>query len=61
METLPNVGKKCDTCGEVVRAVQIECRGARERGEPMPQQEVCRCIHPGDLMCNCGKPCWSFF
>lgn len=61
MKVLPNIGKKCETCGEIVRAVEIECRGARDRREPMPQQEVCRCIHPGDLMCNCGNPCYSFF
>lgn len=58
---LPNVGKKCTTCGEIVRETEIECRGARERGEPPPRIEVCRCNHPGDFFCNCGKPCWSFF
>ncbi len=55
------VSKICGICGEEIRLVEIECEGARQRGEPMPKQEACRCCHPGDFFCNCGKPCWSFF
>jgi hypothetical protein len=52
---------KCEICGEKVRTVELDCQGAKERGEPMPTLEACRCCHPGDFMCNCGKPCWSIF
>lgn len=60
-EAMKGTGEKCSVCGEMVTEIDIECVGAKERNEPMPRQQVCRCIHPGDLFCNCGKPCWSFF
>lgn len=58
---LSRVGWPCEDCGVVVRVVEIDCRGRRERGEPLARQEICRCNHPGDLLCNCGDPCWTFF
>ena len=56
-----DVGLPCCVCGQVVTVVELDCNGAKERNEPLPLQQVCSCIHPGDLMCNCGKPCRSFF
>lgn len=60
-EILKLDGTRCDTCGQVIHAVKLDCAGAKARKEPMPLLAACRCCHPGDFMCNCGKPCWSFF
>jgi hypothetical protein len=54
-------GEKCGVCGETLRKVEIYCHGAKERKEPQPTILACRCLHPGDLMCNCGNPCFSVF
>ena len=59
-EHAATVGKKCPMCGEIVRLVDLDCEGAKARGEPMPQLTACRCCHPGDFFCNCGNPCWSW-
>jgi hypothetical protein len=55
------VGDKCPICGDVMNEVEIDCRGKEERGEPLIKVLNCSCLHCGDLMCNCGNPCWSFF
>jgi hypothetical protein len=54
-------GDTCPSCGEKLRLVRIRCEGARKRHKRMPTILACRCLHPGDLMCNCGNPCWSIF
>jgi len=54
-------GDTCPFCGEKLRLVEVHCEGAKRRHEPMPTVLACRCLHPGDLMCNCGNPCWSIF
>lgn len=53
--------KKCDMCGLKRGLVEIECEGAKQRGEDNPTIWACGCLHGGDYMCNCGNPCWSFF
>jgi hypothetical protein len=54
-------GDKCPYCFTIIHKEEIRCRGAISRGEPNPTILVFLCLHPGDLCCNCGNPCWSFF
>lgn len=48
---LPDVGKPCSSCGVVVIAKDIRCGTCKQEGKEQVLQEVCRCVHPGDLMC----------
>lgn len=61
MTRVLKAGERCPDCGEILRAVEGDCKGRRERGEPQEVFLACRCLHPGDYFCNCGNPCWSIF
>jgi len=53
--------KVCPLCGDRPTPVEINCQGRQKRGEIPLVVMNCRCLHPGDLICNCGNPCRSFF
>ncbi len=58
---LEDEGKECPNCGEIRRRTKIHCEGRKKRNQPMLEFLACRCYHPGDYLCNCGNPCFSFF
>jgi len=58
---LKGEGEKCDNCGEIRRRTKMHCEGRKKRKQPMLEFLACRCLHPGDYLCNCGNPCFSFF
>lgn len=58
---LKGEGERCDMCGEIRRRTKLFCEGKKARGEPFKEFLACRCLHPGDYSCNCGRPCFSFF
>lgn len=58
MATKQKVGDVCTDGGERFREVEPYRNKGCKRTEKIL---ACRCLHPGDYCCNCGKPCWSFF